>query len=1407
MPDREQVARDIEQLKQASVKALDENDFLRAVQLSQARKQLETWMNGGLAGPAPVDAAALLSRRAPAAVSPAPARPAGGEAPPPPPKADTPPRPPGRPVVVPPAPQIQDVTQPPETRPAAPPPRRVEPARPAPAGPDAAPAGGTDDNQLRRLVEEARRGLAQAEPQFAKALAMLEQVVARARDPLLRSSAQLLYTEAQLLRNRRREELVAQAQRIQQSEPFGPRLRSAWEAVLQVDPDDEATQQGLRQLDERERSEEWRRRIRELRVPLTADRKDIREVQTARRKAVQLQESHEVADPELRLQLDETCRQLNDLRDAILKASKGGTSAERAKDFENAIKTYQDARDAGYDVIIDDMTGDPINVHEALRRTRKAYWDDLVMRAGQRYGDAERALEDGYPETAVNWLEEATDLLHKVEEGGEETRKQVDQLLSRAREARTKTTEARRLVNEATAEADPQSARSKLVAAKQLYPDYPDIDQRLAEAEHLVLAQVVRDMAVDLSMARGALGGLAADRFDKARQLCRQANQRGANLTITRADLADRRREVEELLAATDQQEQTHYRMAQQLAPVDTALQDGDIRLARLLLEDLADFRDHPEVRNRRQRLVLLQDDDVKYHEAEERFLYGDYPPVIQLCDALIADNSPKYRASADQLRRQAQARLWLDEAEAQGQTGQLAEAEQTYQLLAGLQGTLPPTDQHLIDKAQAGLAEVRRQQARQQELDQRLRAAVALRQHSPVSWEAWYAAVHALQQEVPAWLRPEVDSEFMAGAESWSSAALEKANELLQKGNVRASYQELEGLHRLGLIPDRNDAWRRIEYAYCRAEAERLLAGYSPAEFAQAEAMAHQAHRAAPDSQRQSADDFLREAICQAVLKSATIEAASADPGPAGAVRRLQARLEQEPSLLTEARIRARLIRYFLDLQDFDKAAQQARLMVYVPGERDRADGWLGLVEAVTDFNQGLKSRGVKALANLRNGMGQPPASESFREVVDHAAGALLTSLHADINPSASLTDQVSVLNLILQVNPDDSAAQAELIRLSASLEKLARQWCDEFQSFKLGSSLAASLGTAVRQQAEAESLRRALEHIRPDQSDIQRLAAIEHSLVSQLEAWRLAAKELEAMEQLWAGCVASQDPADVKEAEDQLARVQAMLDRQAVVEVSRWSRRLDCMKTYLGASHAELAAIRAAWRSDEFDVVVDRAAHLETLVRDAAAQLQEPRLSIPADHIECLDTLQGQQASDLATLREWARQKRSNLAIWQKWQADFCAAQTELNTLGAQIEAQLTARPPCLSRPLAQLDELEAHLATLLDQLERQPERVLCGKARAIAQQYARASLVEALHRMQRDVEAQRGAILARLQRVQRPLERLRRFANRKGTVLSAAKNRETMRHMIDEIRAIDSCNPDAAAYEDMLKERFER
>ena len=1394
MPDREQIARQVEQLRKASLQALDDNDFLRAVQLSQARKQLESWLNDGMVGQPPVDVSSLLLDQPPAG-SIADLAPAA-----PPPVVDRPGSAKGTSEVA------WGGDEPTTEWLATPAVSRTAEGQPLPGQPaaDISLPKEMDDNQLRRLMEEVRRSATSPDPDYAKSLAVLEQVMHQARDPKLRNSAQLLHAEMQARRNRRKEELLAQAQRLQQTEPSSPRLRGVWEAVLRVDPEDQAARAGLRQLDQRERTEEWRRRIRALRAPLTADRKDIREVQTARRQAAQLIDTQEITDPELRLQLDETYRQLNELRDAILKASQGGTSAERAKDFENAIKTYLAARNAGYDVIIDDMTGEPINVHEALRRTRRAYWDDLVARAGQRYTDAERALEDGYPETAVNWLEEAIGLLNKVEEGGEETRRQIDQLLSRAKEARTRTLEARQLVNEAAAETDPQLARSKLVAAKQLCPTYPDIDQLLANVERLVVDQVARDMAIDLSMARGVLGGVASERFDQARQICRQANLRGANLSITSDDLLARRREVEELLAVIDQQEQVHHQLLLQLAPVDAALQEGDLRLARLLLEDLADFKNHPEVRHRRQRLALLQDDDAKFREAEELFLFADYRAAIQLCEALIADNSAKYKASADQLRRQAQARIWLEEADDLWEAGQFVDAQQKYQLVVGLQGDLPATDQYLLDRAQAKLNELQLQQTRQQELKRRLETAISLRKQSPPAWEAWYAALQALRHEAPVWLQPQIDGEFTAGTQEWRSAAWQTADECMRKGDWRGAYQQLEPLYRMGLISDRDERWRNVEYAFYKSEAERLLASHSLTDLAQAETMAQQAWQAAPDAQRSTAELLARDVVGQAVLKAAALEAASANPGPAGAVHRLQTKLEQYPFLLNDARIRSAMMRYLLDLGDYESAAQQAKLMAYVPEEQDQADRWQELIAAAADFGHDRKTQAVRVVVDLRERTGQRP-SEAFDDLLRHAVNRMLVSLYAELDPTAPLLDRVQQLDLILQLNPNDGRARSELNRLAGGLERLARQRCDELRELRLGGSLLTSLDACVKELDELQSIRRVLAQLNPNHPSVSQLQGAEGNLVSLVEIWRLAARQLAELEQLWSRCILAQEEQDVQQAEDVLRRAQHLLDQQPVTELSVWIKRLSALRTFLASSDQELGTLRHAWRDDDFEQVIESIDRLEALIRQAEADIQDGHLTLPARRIQCLDTLRGEFAPDLATLRLWAAEKRNNLADWQKWQAGFFDVQKRFNTLAERIEADLAANPPCLSRPLTQLAELEAMAAELIRQLELQPAATLSNKAQAIAQRLSPEALREALERIRQDILAQQENIRTKLLQIQDPLEQLRQFAGRKGIVLAATRNRETLRYLIAQVKAIDSCNPDAAAYEEMLRERF--
>ena len=114
-------------------------------------------------------------------------------------------------------------------------------------------------------------------------------------------------------------------------------------------------------------------------------------------------------------------QELSGLRDEILRAAEGATSSERAGDYKRAIEIYRSAIRRGFDEIIDDATGEPIQTSTALRRALEGYVQHARERIRRRYEEAQRALEEGYPNTARQLLAEAIDLLEKAERYGVES--------------------------------------------------------------------------------------------------------------------------------------------------------------------------------------------------------------------------------------------------------------------------------------------------------------------------------------------------------------------------------------------------------------------------------------------------------------------------------------------------------------------------------------------------------------------------------------------------------------------------------------------------------------------------------------------------------------------------------------------------------------------------------------------------------------------------------------------------------------------------------------------------------------------------------------------------------------------------------------------------------------------------
>ncbi len=1394
--DREEIRGLVEQLKQASIQAMGAGQFTRGVDLATAARALLEWLDQGMAGAMPVNAPALLAgqpEKAPAASLPVENVPEAQA-----------------PAVV----EREGVTQPQD--------RASVPEFAAKPEPWVAPEDEID-RRLNALLEEARQKA--VDGRYLEAEADMQTVVAQARGEHLRRAAQSALTQVETARQARLTELRRAAERVVREEPRNlERQREAWRALLAIEPGHRAALDALERLAERERLDALRKRIGELRVPSRAARKDIRAVEDARLKAHEILHGEEIADPDLRRELEAVYRELDELRNEILRASEGGASSERAQDFETAIERYRSALRAGYDVIVDDVTGDPIEVGPALSRTLQGYWTDLRVRSGRRYDEALRALEDGYPETAVGLLEEAASLMKKVEEGGEEIRRQVDEALARAREGLHNKQEAQRLVAEAESASHPEEGRVKLVQAKQHYPRYPDIDSMIAMREQLVLAQVVRTVAVDLSQARGAL---ARREFETARGHCRTALQRGANLSSTSTELEEKRQEAQSFLLEIDASEKKRSELLVKLGKIDQALERESVRLVRNLLAQLNDEEQRdPEVGERRQRLTDLEEDDQKYAEAERLFFEEhDYREVIRICERL--KDSDDFRDRARVLRRRAEARLWLHQAREAYQKGELEGAIAGYKRVEGLASELPGEDKPLVPEARDERRRSEAEQAKAKELRQHLRDVADLRLEDEVRWELWLGelksllsdaqskarkpddppiGVEDLLRNAPVWLRGDVENEYKAGIEDWRDEAREKARRSSIRGEAYQAYDLLKPLADQHLLPSNDSLWNQVQYDYYRAEAKRLLGGYHDADWHDAERAIVQARDVAPADKLPEAQAAFLEVIRQAAIKNAALAATTANPGPEGAVQILEEKMNQYPILMRDGQMRGKLILYCLDLGDYDRALTQTHTMAYVPGEESVAPLWEQLVQGFADFASGRQVQGVASLVDIqRRGLEAGRASEGLQELHKHIVGKTLTQLRQAVGPIVSavsneeIVNRIQALDLMLQLDGNDQQAKAELKALSGRLSGLIRPLRERADGLRLWESLGQSLEEGEKLLAEMQSLLRACELV-GQESVSDPLRRVEASVRSLVERWRSAARVLKDLGEQWSHSVTG--TWEVRALQDLLDRARQSLTGE-VTEITFWEKRVAALRSVVQDLETMLPAAEKAWKEEDFKGFVEKASALEGRLNEVRMTLDEKRFVIPEKRQTFYDPYTQEWLTGLSRLCQAARAKQANLDRWQRWSKEFKEKLAQALGYWQQVEQWIETEPlpPCLTRSLEHLAQLELDLAELRAQVEEQPQQVLSGKAKDIASGLSGTVLIASLEERQQQAREKREWVEAQLKKVEEPLDRVHKFV-RKGRPLSNRRNREALRRFLDDVKAIDGCHPEVEEYENLLR-----
>ncbi len=283
------------------------------------------------------------------------------------------------------------------------------------------------------------------------------------------------------------------------------------------------------------------------------------------------------------------------------------------------MSVYRKAILNGLTEIIDDALGTPVDPVEALKRTRLAYFEDLKKRAAQCYDHAKANLSAGVPDVALHWLNEAQELLGKVEEGGEDLRRELWVLMDQVNSEIEQKQVADKLVFVAQNYVDLTESRLLLMRAQQIYPAYPDIDRLIQGKESLVLLKIINDMTHDIANADIAL---RARKFYEACQHCNQALSRGLNLGVSNDELRAKRREAEQMLRVIAEQEKNLASLVNKLLKNDQSLERGDLRVAQRMFDLLTpEERNSPEGLERLARLQLAHEDaqsgEVKRAEQE----------------------------------------------------------------------------------------------------------------------------------------------------------------------------------------------------------------------------------------------------------------------------------------------------------------------------------------------------------------------------------------------------------------------------------------------------------------------------------------------------------------------------------------------------------------------------------------------------------------------------------------------------------------------------------------------------------------------------------------------------------------------------------------------------------------------
>ncbi|MDS4057597.1 MAG: hypothetical protein RKP73_03360 [Candidatus Contendobacter sp.] len=466
----------------------------------------------------------------------------------------------------------------------------------------------------------------------------------------------------------------------------------AWEAVLVTDPDDPEALSALRASRSHANVDRIHQRISEIRDNARAafERKNLTEMNRLVAEAGNLQRANEIS--ELRVPLDDLVGDITQQRDE-LRNQLGTPSTLIATDnnregyvrarrlFDEKVLTIVDV--AG---IMGGEPGQEVETGKFLEKARERYLAGLNKFAGDRLDVAEGQQGED-PAAALATLQEVVDALTDdvlsiddrvhVQASLETVEKRIKSVQRRLDLYK----EAGALVVAAGEPNLPTDEKYlKLRQAKEIYPEYPKIDDRLRETMADISADSARVLGDQLAEVKAFIMN---DDFDAARSLLREARAVATTRVPEPAPGSILAQTQEEARGFDDQisvAEQAYNRLMEQLERIGELLDDDDparrpdnLIDARVRLETLSPKdTDRIRVRDLWSQLRRLQGLDANWNEGRNAYQTGRWEKAIDELSLVKDSATHANKETAAILVRRA-------EAARQVEIGATAEKENRY--------------------------------------------------------------------------------------------------------------------------------------------------------------------------------------------------------------------------------------------------------------------------------------------------------------------------------------------------------------------------------------------------------------------------------------------------------------------------------------------------------------------------------------------------------------------------------------------------------------------------------------------------------------------------------------------------------------------------------------------------------